>query len=100
MWCAVELPDIHDVAFVFQHCRFVIIYIEVIWGGENGHHGWKTCRLGFAVHAVSSILGLVCPDDGEEVISFQELAGRLIAVKVIYPSGWVGGAGGVTHVKK
>ena len=49
---------------------------------------------------IPSILGLVCPDDGEEVISFQELAGRLIAGKVVHPSGWVDDAREVTHVKK
>lgn len=53
MRCAVELSDIHDVAFVFQHRCFVVIYIEVIWGREDGHHGWKSGRLGFAIHAVS-----------------------------------------------
>jgi hypothetical protein len=53
MWRAVELPDIHDVTFVFEHRRFVVVNIEVIWSREDSHDGREACRFGFAIHAIS-----------------------------------------------
>ncbi len=52
----VELPDVHDVAFVLKHCGLVAVDVEVVGRGEDGHHGGETRCLGFAVHAVSVIL--------------------------------------------
>lgn len=55
MWRAVKLPDVHDVAFVFEHRRFVVVNIEVVWSREDGHHGGETCGLRFPIHTVSAI---------------------------------------------
>jgi len=40
---------------------------------------------------IPSILSLMCSDDREEVVSFQELAGSLVAARFVHPSGLGGG---------
>ena len=50
---AIELSDVHDVAFVLQNGCFIVIYVEIIRSGENGHNGWKTGGFGLAIHAIS-----------------------------------------------
>ena len=47
--------SLHDVRLVFQHSGLVGVYVQVVWGGEDGHDGWETCRLGFTVHSISNI---------------------------------------------
>lgn len=49
---AIELPDVHDVALVFQDSGLVIIDIKVVGGGEDGHDGRKAGRFCLAVHAI------------------------------------------------
>ena len=53
MGCAVELPDVHDVAFILKYSGFVVVYIEVVWGGEDSHDGGESSCLRFAIHAVA-----------------------------------------------
>jgi hypothetical protein len=53
VWRAVELPDVHDVALIFENSCFVIVYVEVVGGREDGHDVREACTLRFAVHAVS-----------------------------------------------
>jgi hypothetical protein len=53
VWSTVELPDVHDVALIFENSSFVIVHIEVIGCREDGHDGGKACAFRFAVHAVS-----------------------------------------------
>lgn len=53
---AIELPDVHDIAFVLQNSRFIVIHVEIIWSGENGHNGWKTGGFSLAIHAISVII--------------------------------------------
>lgn len=52
---AIELSDIHDVAFVLEHRGFVVVNVEVIRRREDGHHRWEPCRLCFTVHPVAEI---------------------------------------------
>jgi len=52
---AVKLPDVHNVAFVLQDSRFVVVHVEIIGSGENGHDRRKAGRLGLAIHAVSTL---------------------------------------------
>ena len=54
MWSTVELPDVHDVALIFENSGFVIVHVEIIGGGKDGHDGGEACAFGFAVHSVSS----------------------------------------------
>ena len=71
---AVELANVHNVVLVLQHGGLVVVNVEVVGRGENGHNTRESGRPGLAVHAVTSILGLVGADDGEEVILLQEVA--------------------------
>jgi hypothetical protein len=112
---AVKLSDIHDIALVFQDGSFIIVDIQVIGGGEDGHDGGEPCRLRLAIHSIAdntflsalsghhihhgdipSILGFMCADDGEEIVPFEELTCCLIPTttsvgKAIHC---------ITHVKK
>ena len=94
----IELADVHDVALIFEHSCFVIVDVEVVGSGEDGHNRWEACRFGLAIHAiprcinvrirlafrgeyenVPSILSLMRPDDGKQVVPLEELTRSLIA---------------------
>jgi len=91
MRCAIELPDVHNIVFVFQDSSFVIIYIQIVGGGENGHDSWKLCCACFPIHTISKvsrkktkpliprILGLVCSDNGQQIIAFKKLTCCIVA---------------------
>lgn len=51
--CAVELSNVHDIIFVFQHSGFVVVHIKVIGGGENSHHWRKRGCLALSIHTIS-----------------------------------------------
>ena len=55
MWGAIELSDVHDIALVLENSGFVVIYVEVIGGGEDSHNRWEAGALRFTVHSVSMI---------------------------------------------
>lgn len=65
-----ELPDVHNVVLVLQDSRLIIVHVEVVRCAEDGHHARKTCRPSLPVHAVSSILSLVCTNDGKQIVLF------------------------------
>ena len=75
----VKLPNIHYVALILEHGRFIVVDIEVVGSGKDGHYGGESSRFGFAVHAITSILSFVRSNDGEEVVTFEELGGGLVA---------------------
>ena len=54
MWGTIELSDVHDVALILENRGFVVIYIEVIGGGEDGHNRWEASALRFTIHPVST----------------------------------------------
>jgi hypothetical protein len=78
----VKLPDVHDVALVFQDGGFVVIDVEVVRGGEDGHDRGKTCGLRLPIHTITCVLGFVSSDDGEEIVALEELACGLIREEV------------------
>ena len=51
---AIKLPDVQYVRFILEDRRLVVVHIEVVWSGEEGHHGWETGRASFPVHTVSA----------------------------------------------
>ena len=53
MRSAIELSNIHDIAFVFEHGCFVIVDIEIIRRRENSHNRREAGGLGFPVHPIS-----------------------------------------------
>ena len=65
MWCAIELSDVHHIVLVLQDRGFVVVYVEVIRGAEDGHDTWEACRPSLSVHPVASILSLMSADDGQ-----------------------------------
>ena len=78
MRCTVELPNVHDVVFVFEHCGFVVVDIEIVGGAEDCHDTGKACRPRLTIHAVPGILRFVRANDGQQVISFEKGAcGRI-----------------------
>lgn len=95
---AVELPDIHNVAFVLQNGRFIIVYVEIIGSGEYGHYRRKACCLRLSIHAISAlsiqkaeqlrkenisprILSLVGSDNRQQIVAFKELTCGLVSVR-------------------
>ena len=50
---AIKLSDVHYVGFVLKHRCFVVVNVEVVGGGEDGHDGGETSCFGLAVHAVA-----------------------------------------------
>ena len=82
MWCAVELSDVHDIVLVLQDRSLIVVHVEVVRGGEDGHHTRKACRPCLAVHSIASILSFMGPDDGEKVVLFEEVAGGRIRKEV------------------
>jgi hypothetical protein len=52
MRSAVKLPDIQDVAFVLEDSGFVVVHVEVVWGGKEGHNRGEASCSGFTIHAI------------------------------------------------
>lgn len=52
MRSAVELPNVHDIALVLEHGRFVVVDVEVVGGREDGHDRGEACRFRLAIHAI------------------------------------------------
>lgn len=76
---AIKLSYIHDIRLILQDSRFVLVHVEVVWGGEDRHDGGEAGGFRFAVHAVAGVLCFVGADDGEEVVLFEEVAGGGVA---------------------
>lgn len=53
MWCTIELSDIHDVAFIFEHGGLVVVNVEIIRGREDRHNRREASSLRFAIHAIT-----------------------------------------------
>ena len=53
MWRRVELTNVQHVALVLEDSGLVVIHIEVVWRGEEGHDGREASGPGLTVHAVS-----------------------------------------------
>ena len=53
MWCRVELPDVEDIALVLQDSGLVVVDIEIVGCGEEGHYGREASCPCLTVHAVS-----------------------------------------------
>jgi hypothetical protein len=49
---AIKLPNVQHVRFIFEDRRLVVVHVQVIWSGEECHHGWETSRASFPVHTV------------------------------------------------
>lgn len=86
MGSTIKLPDIHDITLIFEYGGFVIVDIEIVGRGKDGHHGRESGRFCLAVHPIPgllfsngwqdlqkdlpSILGLMRTDNGQKIISF------------------------------
>ena len=56
---AVKLPDVHDIAFILKYSSFVVVNIEVVWGGEDSHDRRESSCLRFAIHAVAEHIRMI-----------------------------------------
>jgi len=52
MGSTIKLSDVHDITFILEDSGLVIVYIEVIWRGKDGHHRRETGCFRLAVHAI------------------------------------------------
>jgi len=55
MGSAIKLSDVHDITFILEDSGLVIVYVEVIWRGKDGHHGGETSCFRLAVHAIPGL---------------------------------------------
>jgi hypothetical protein len=53
MWSKVELSDVHHITLVLQHSSFVVIHVQIVRGGENGHDRRKSSCPRLAIHAIT-----------------------------------------------
>lgn len=53
MRCRIELSDVENIALVFENGGFVIIDIEIVGGGKQGHDRRETGGASFAIHAIA-----------------------------------------------
>ena len=60
---AVELSDVHNIVLIFKDGRLVIIDIQVVRSGEDGHDTWESGGASLAIHSISSILSFVSTND-------------------------------------
>ena len=58
-----ELPDVHNIVFIFQDRSLVVVYIQIVRCAKDGHDTRKTCGPSLAVHAITSVLSFVRPDN-------------------------------------
>ena len=82
MRSAVELSDVHNVILVFEDGGLVVVNVEIVRGGEDGHNTREARGSRLAIHAVASILGLVGSNDREKVVLFQKGTGGRIREEV------------------
>jgi len=73
-----ELPDVHNIVLILKYRSLVVIHVQVVWCTEDRHDTREACRPRLPVHSVTSVLGFVCSDDGEEVVLLQERACRRV----------------------
>jgi hypothetical protein len=73
-WCKelTELTNVHDIVLVLENSSLVVVDVQVVGCTEDGHDAREPSSPGLAVHAVSSILSLMCANDREQVILLQE----------------------------
>lgn len=58
-----ELTNVHDIVLILENGSLVVVDIEVVGCTEDGHDTRESSCPGLAVHAVSSILSLVCANN-------------------------------------
>lgn len=49
---AVELPNVHYIALVFQDSSFVVVHVEVVRSREDRHDRWEACAFRLPIHAI------------------------------------------------
>ena len=53
MWGAVELSDVHYVAFVLEYSSLVVVYIKIVRRREDRHDRREPRCFGFPIHSVA-----------------------------------------------
>lgn len=77
-----ELSNVHNIILVLQDSRLIVIHIKIIGRRENRHHTWESSSLCLPIHAVTSVLGLVCSNDRQKIVFFQEGASSGIGKEI------------------
>lgn len=79
---AVELADVHDVVFVLQYGRFVVINIKVVGSTEDSHDARKPGGARLSVHSVAGILSFMGANDREEIVLLEKGAGGRVGEEI------------------
>ena len=74
----VKLTNVHDIVLIFQDCSLIVVDIEVVGRTEDRHDTRETSRSSLTIHSIASVLRFVSPNDGEEIVLFQEGACRRV----------------------
>jgi hypothetical protein len=67
-----ELTNVHDIVLILEDSSLVIVNIQIVGCTEDGHDTGESSSPGLAVHAVSSVLSLVCANNRKQVVLLQE----------------------------
>jgi len=66
----VELTNVHDVVFVLEHGRLVVVRVEIVWRREDGNQRGERRRPTLAVHAVA-VHGSISKTNGRKSFSLR-----------------------------
>lgn len=53
MRSAIELPDVEDIALIFEDSCLIVVTVQVVRAREEGHDGGETCRSRLSVHPIA-----------------------------------------------
>lgn len=79
MRSAIELPYVHDITLVFEHGRFVVVHIKIVWRTKNCHNGGESGDFRLAIHPIPSILCFMRANNRQQTVAFEELACSIVS---------------------
>ena len=75
-----EVPDCDVLVLILDHRTAIVVHVQIVRRTEYRDHRWKLLPCRFAMHRVSSVLGLVPTENSQELIALQKLACGLVPV--------------------
>lgn len=80
MRARVVLADSYVLVGVLDDSSAIVIYVQVVWSGEDGDDRWELFRGRLFVHGVASILRLVAPYYTKQVGAVEELTRSVVSI--------------------
>jgi len=81
----IELLNIQGIVLKFDHGSFIVVDVAVVGGREDGDDDREVGVAVPAVHLVAIELGLVRPDDRDQVVALEEAVDGVVPVEVAAP---------------